>query len=418
MSFSSTVFAVKTLEERGEMASLHARTAIGILIMQDLFAVVFMGFSTGKVPSLVGLAAVAALIVFRRALVAVMARCGHGELLMLFGVLVAVGGSKAFDAVGVKADLGALFLGVLLAGGGKADELAKSLMGFKDLFLVGFFLNIGLSRAPTAATMGVAGLLAAAMPLKVALFYLLLTRFKLRARSALFTSLSLANYSEFGLIVAGVAATAGWLGPDWLLTLAVALSITFVAASALNTSAAGIYERWAAALGRFERPERLPEEEPVDLGGARAVVCGMGRIGAGAYDFARERLGDAVIGIDSDPEQVAAVQAAGRRAVRGDATDPDLWERVRQAERMEFVLLAMPSDEANLRAAQEIRRRAGDSVRIGAAARFPDERDALERAGVQVVQDHHYEAGAGLAERLLREQAPAGGDSSAPQPAA
>jgi glutathione-regulated potassium-efflux system ancillary protein KefC len=51
LSFSSTVFAVKTLEERGEMASLHGRIAIGILIMQDLAAVVFLAISVGKVPS-------------------------------------------------------------------------------------------------------------------------------------------------------------------------------------------------------------------------------------------------------------------------------------------------------------------------------------------------------------------------------
>ena len=51
LSFSSTVFVVKVLEERGEMTSLHGRIAIGILIMQDVAAVVFLAFSTGKVPS-------------------------------------------------------------------------------------------------------------------------------------------------------------------------------------------------------------------------------------------------------------------------------------------------------------------------------------------------------------------------------
>ena len=52
LSFSSTVFAVKILEEKGEMASLHGRVSIGILIMQDILAVLFLTFSTGKIPSL------------------------------------------------------------------------------------------------------------------------------------------------------------------------------------------------------------------------------------------------------------------------------------------------------------------------------------------------------------------------------
>ena len=51
LSFSSTVFAVKTLDEKGEMSSLHGKIAIGILIMQDLFAVIFLTAAAGKVPS-------------------------------------------------------------------------------------------------------------------------------------------------------------------------------------------------------------------------------------------------------------------------------------------------------------------------------------------------------------------------------
>ena len=51
-SFSSTVFAVKALEERNESASLPGRVSIGILIMQDLFAVVFLTVVVAKAPSL------------------------------------------------------------------------------------------------------------------------------------------------------------------------------------------------------------------------------------------------------------------------------------------------------------------------------------------------------------------------------
>ena len=45
LSFSSTVFVVKMLEERGEMTSLHGRIAIGVLIVQDIAAVIFLAAS-------------------------------------------------------------------------------------------------------------------------------------------------------------------------------------------------------------------------------------------------------------------------------------------------------------------------------------------------------------------------------------
>ncbi|MDH3420862.1 MAG: cation:proton antiporter, partial [Gammaproteobacteria bacterium] len=51
LSFSSTVYVVKVLEERGEMTSLHGRIAVGILLMQDIAAVAFLAISTGTLPS-------------------------------------------------------------------------------------------------------------------------------------------------------------------------------------------------------------------------------------------------------------------------------------------------------------------------------------------------------------------------------
>ena len=51
LSFSSTVFVVKTLESKTEMRSLHGRIAIGILVIQDIAAVIFLAATTGKVPS-------------------------------------------------------------------------------------------------------------------------------------------------------------------------------------------------------------------------------------------------------------------------------------------------------------------------------------------------------------------------------
>ena len=160
LSFSSTVFAVKVLEERSEMASLHGRVSIGILIMQDIFAVIFLTVSTGKVPSPWALLVPVALAALRPVMTRVLSHVGHRELLLLFGVFMALGlGAGGFELVGLKPDLGALVMGILLAGHPKADELAKVLLSFKDLFLVGFFLNIGLSGTPDLSAFGIAAAL-------------------------------------------------------------------------------------------------------------------------------------------------------------------------------------------------------------------------------------------------------------------
>lgn len=412
LSFSSTVFAVKVLEQRGESESLHGRIAIGILIVQDIVAVVFLAFSTGKVPSPLALL-LFALIPLRPVLMRLMDRSGHGELLILYGLLLAFGGGVVFDMVGVKADLGALILGMLLASHPKSAELAKSLLGFKDLFLVGFFLSIGLKGLPTLASIEVAVLLVALIPVKLALYLYLMTLFRLRSRTATLASLSLANYSEFGLIVGAIAVTNGWLSGDWLVTIAIALSLTFILAAPLNATAHGIYATLRARLKGLERATRLPYDQPIDPGDATMGVIGMGRVGAGAYDFLRQHYGDTVVGVDRDPGVVAAHREAGRHVIQADAADPDFWTRIRRTEKGKVALLTMPNYNENLIVVRRLRA-FGFPGLIAATARFPDEEQGLREAGVDAVFNFFNEAGVGFAE-LVSKRLEEGASMAAPE---
>ncbi len=405
LSFSSTVFAVKVLEEKGEMSSLYGRVSIGILIMQDIIAVFFLTISTGKVPSLWAIPLIVVLILIRPLLKALMEHSGHGELLILSGLFLAlVVGAAGFELVDMKADLGALLVGILLAGHPKASELSKSLMGFKDIFLVGFFLSIGLSGVPDLEAIGAAALLTAVVPFKVALFFLLLTRFRLRARTSLLASLSLANYSEFGLIVGAVSAANGWISSEWLVIIAIALSMTFVIAAPLNTYAHALYTRFAGGLKSFETKTRLPEDEPVSPGDATIAIVGMGRVGTGAYDAMRERFGDTVIGLDSNPEKVKAHLDAGRNVILADPTDHDFWEKARTGSRgnIRLVMLTLSSLKENLEVVNQIAEHKYKGV-ISASAKFDDEVEALKKAGVHAAYNLYAESGSGFAEHVSRE---------------
>jgi glutathione-regulated potassium-efflux system ancillary protein KefC len=259
LSFSSTVFAVKALEESGEMGALHGRVAVGILIMQDLIAVMFLTASTGKVPSWISLGLLVGLLVLRPMMGWLMERSGHGELITLCGLFLAVVlGWKGFESVGLKGDLGALFIGVLVGQHSKSKELAKSLIGLTDLLLVGFFLSIGLKGLPDLQEMSVGCLLVLLLPLKVALFFAILTRFHLRARTAWIAGLSLGSYSEFGLIIIALSVTAGWMPEDWLVIEAIALALSFLVAAPLNRKAELLYDKLSSRLYRFETPGIIP----------------------------------------------------------------------------------------------------------------------------------------------------------------
>ena len=405
LSFSSTVFAVKVLEEKGEMGSLYGRIAIGILIIQDIIAVVFLAVSTGKVPSPWALLLLG-LIPLRPFIYTMLEKCGHGELQVLFGLTLALGGAQVFELVGVKGDLGALILGVLLARSAGASELARQLLGFKDLFLVGFFLTIGLSGPLSLDTVMAGMLLLVLVPFKTLLFFRLLSAFRLRVRSSLLASLSLANYSEFGLIVAAIAVANGWLGNEWLIAIAITLSLSFILAAPLNTAAYSLYARYRPHLARFESEQRIEAERVIDPGDASVLVFGMGRIGSVAYDTIRQRVGETVLGVDIDHETVDALVAGGRRVIHGSATDVDFWDRITlDHAQVELILLAMPNHHENLFAVRQLKQ-LGYAGRIAAVAKYADELKALREAGVDAAYNLYTEAGAGFAEHVCNELLP------------
>ncbi len=395
LSFSSTVFVVKALEDKGEMASLHGRIAIGILIMQDIAAVLFLAFSTAKWPSVWSLL-ILLLIPLRPVLHRLLQIVGHGELQVLYGLLLALGGAELFELVGLKGDLGALILGVLIASHHRTDELAKTMLGFKDLFLLGFFLSIGLAGRPTPETLLAGALIAPLIVLKSGLFYALLTGFKLRARTSLLASVNLTNFSEFGLIVAAIGVHNGWIGEQWLIVIAIALSLSFAVAAALNAVSHHLYDRYRPMWKRLQRTDLFADDRLIDMAGASIAIIGMGRIGAGAYDTMRQTFGDTVIGVDIDPDTIEEQRAAGRRVVRGDPSDTDFWDRLQAGHELDLIMLALPKLSTSLAVLEQLEAMpfAG---RIAATARFPDEGDALLAAGAGTVFNIYTEAGAGFA---------------------
>jgi predicted Kef-type K+ transport protein len=395
LSFSSTVFVVKELEEKAEMKSLHGRIAIGILIMQDLAAVIFLAASTGKLPSPAA-PLLFLLIPLRPLFHQLLQRTGHGELLILYGLVLALGGAELFELAGVKDDLGALFMGLLISNHPKATEMAKTMLGFKDLFLVGFFLSIGMAGQLSLEVLLIGLLLVPFVFIKSALFYGLMTHFRLRARTSLLATLNLTNYSEFGLIVVAIGVANGWLNAEWLAVIAIALSLSFVAAAPLSSWDDKIYSSYRSFWLRFQRAGRLPDDWLLDTRDATIAIFGMGRVGTGAYDKMRELHGDTVVGVDFDAELVRQHRQQGRNVMHGDPSDADFWDALNTDHSIELVMLALPNLQSSLDALEQLREIAF-SGRIAATARYPDEEAALSKAGATAVFNIYAEAGTGFA---------------------
>lgn len=400
LSFSSTVFAVKILEERSELGSLYGRIAIGILVMQDVFAVIFLTATTGSLPSPWALGLIV-LWPAAKLMRAALDRVGHGDLQVLYGAFLSlVVGYGLFEAVGVKGDLGALIVGMLLASHPSTAGLAKSLFHLKELFLVGFFLSVGLGALPDLPMIGMALLLMLLLPLKGGLYYLVLMRFKLRTRTGVLSTLALTNYSEFGLIVMAVAATAGWLSAEWLVVLSLAVAGSFVLAAPLNAASERIYGLLKTPLAGLESNTLMAADQPIAIEQVDAVVLGLGQIGSGAYLRLTEGYGMKVLGVDNNAGKLAQHLAAKRNVMEGDAVDSDFWDKLVITDCVKLVLLAMPGHAGNVYALKQLKNRAF-SGHIVAIVSYPEEVALLKDLGADAVFHVYDEAGSAFADDAL-----------------
>ena len=384
LSFSSTVVAAKVLESKRELRAFHGRVAIGILIVQDLVAVAILSIGNGVAPSpwaflLLGL-------LFLRPLIhRLLDVSGHGELVILYGLLAAlVIGGYGFEYFGLSSELGALLLGMMIASHKRAIELSNSIWSLKEILLVGFFLQIGLIGLPSFEMIQYAFLINFLVPLKALLFFFILILLRLRSRTSFLTSLTLATYSEFGLIVASIGVNNGWISDEWMVILAVAVAMSFTVSAPLNRYAHELYSLLERFLHKFESTKRHPDDEPINIGNSHILVMGMGRVGSGAYDLVAQQQ-KRVIGLD----------------LYADAEDPGLWSNLHLGG-VHTVMLAMPELNAKLMASKQLRK-IGFTGIITTTVVFDDEIKELQTAGADFIYNYYDGLGASFAQNSLQQ---------------
>ena len=395
LAFSSTVLAVKVLEDNGEIQTFHGRTVLGILILQDVIAVGLMTAVGGRPPS------PWALLLLALPLLGPLARrlftlVNNEELRVLTGVLMAFLGGAMAEHFGIPPELGALLMGILLAGHAESEGLSKRLWGLKDILLVAFFLKIGLDGVPDGSELLGALILLLVLPLQGILFFILLLAAGLRARTSFVAALALMTYSEFALIVARPLIDRGLIGSEWEPVLAVAVAGSLALGAALNRDPQRLFLPLGRFLARFERSVSHPDQLPPNFGRAEWLVVGVGRTGRSAYRTLENR-GLHVMGIDADPVRVQQLKLDGFRVVYGDVEDSALWEQAR-FENLQGILVTLPGLDSRCRALGSIREQGFTGI-IGTVSFRRSEEVALYRLGADEIYRPLSQAGEQLAER-------------------
>jgi Kef-type K+ transport system membrane component KefB len=416
LTFSSTIIVVKLLSDQREIDALHGRIAVGVLIVQDIAVILVMiGLSAfgdvagertllaqalvfvGKAALVIGVIALLMRFVLP-SLVNVLAR--SQELLVLAAVAWALALAAGGDALGFSKEVGAFLAGVSLASTPFRDALGGRLASLRDFLLLFFFLSLGasLDLSLVGAGLGAAIVLSlfvlVSKPITVMAIMGVLGY---RKRVAFLTGISLAQISEFSLILGALGLQLGHLDAETFGVITLVGLITITLSSYLILYSHAIYERLAPFLGFMERSAPRREGGEATAEAWDCIVFGLGRYGS-ALARNLEQSGLRVLGVDFDPEAVAAWSRQGRTARYGDGEDPEFAGTL-PLETSACVVSSVPRLATNLTLLHALKQREYPGV-IALTAHHRGDAETLEQAGASVVLRPFFDAAEQAAQNL------------------
>lgn len=362
ITFSSTIVVLRLLQEKEEEDSLYGRISIGFLLVQDLVAMVIFlfitssvdvlgwgGFFTNVVGSLLIIAALAVGFV-RLLLPKLEVLIGpNRELLLLMSFAFCLVCAWGFSALGFSYELGALSAGIMLSWSKMFREIASRVEPIRDFFLVLFFAVVGSHLdffAPASVWFAVFLFSVFALFAKPTIVYVIMARMGYTSKTALYSGLTVAQISEFSLIMVALGVSMGHISDD-ALTITTMVGLTTIAGSSyLMTYNTYVYRwlepllsRWSSRLVTID-PGIIESSDPM-----RVLLFGAHRLGGGILEQVQDE-GVPYLVVDFDPHLIAVLRNKQVMARFGSADDSVFLDSLDMGD-LKLVVSTIPDFQVN-----------------------------------------------------------------------
>ena len=344
ISFSSTLIVVKLLSDKGELDSLHGKIILGILIIQDVLAVLalsllntinnfslniiitvlFKGFSLFLI----------AYILSKYVLKYILNVISKSNELLFIGALSLCFLFAYFASfLGYSIAIGAFIAGVTLASSYQNLEIAGRIKPLRDFFLVLFFVSLGMQIivkeiAPLIVPIVIFFLLT--IIAKPIIIFIIMKFLKFGNRTSFFTGMNLGQISEFSLIVAAQGLVLGHISQSMFSAVTLLTIVTIVLTAYFIKWDDKIFSALNKIFAPFESKKTL-ESKFVNLPDKplkdHIIVFGIYRMGLKVID-GMMKLKKNFIVVDFNPEKIRDLIKKGVHCICGDMSNLEILEEL------------------------------------------------------------------------------------------
>ncbi len=406
LTFSSTIIVIKLLSEKKDTNSLYGKISIGLLLVQDFIAILILVFLAGVeigrdhitlnilLTLVKGVALFAAtLYLGRKILPLIFNKIARSqELLFLSSLAWCLGIVAIVSKVGFSIEIGGFLAGLALANSSEHFQISARIRSLRDFFILIFFVVLGSSlifsnlSGLTLPIILFSLFVLIGNPLIVLIIMGLLGY---RKRTGFLCGITVAQVSEFSLILAAVGLKLGHLGDKAVSLITATGIITITLSTYMIIYADKIFRRIKEFLSLFEKRKLKEDGSPLKES-KPIILIGFHRTGQSiAFNLDKKDL----LVIEFDPEVINHLRKCGFDYIFGDVSDLEIFERV-DFDKAKLVISTSPNFEDNLTLLSQLNL-SGNRDEIKVIIRAEDEKEAkiLYDEGADYVLLPHFTSG-------------------------
>lgn len=412
MAFSSTIIVIKLLSDKKDLNSLYGKISVGILLVQDFAAILVLIFLSAVNPqeSLVAafslqkfvLIIVKALILFsvvfylsKKILPKLLDKIAKSEELLFLTSVAWVFGLAAFvssSVIGFSIEIGGFLAGLALANASENFQIAARTKALRDFFITIFFVFLGMQMEffQFSKTLWFAIIFSLLiLTLKPFIIMLIAGFLGHRKRTSFFTGITLAQISEFSLIIIFMGEKIGHLSGEIVSLITMISIFTFIFSTYATVNLNNIYKILHKHFGFIERKVLNEEinmllDKADDLSG-HIVLIGANRMGGSIIEFIKG-LNEKIVVIDFDPDIVKKLKEKNVNTFFGDISDLEIQKKA-NLEKAKLIISTVADLEDNLILVKIVKRKNMAKL-IVAASDFNDAKKLYEEGADYVVMPH------------------------------
>lgn len=405
LTFSSTIIILKLLSDKGDLNKLYGKIAIGFLLVQDIIAtIILLLISSLSIPEggnisstlillfLKAMTIISGLYLTSTYIIPRLAQfiASSQEALFLFSMSWGLGLAALFQVLGFSIEIGALIAGVTLSITPFAYEIGARLKPLRDFFIILFFILLGSQMALN--DIGV--ILFPALILSVfvlignpVIVIILMNLLGHNRRTGFMAGLTVAQISEFSLILAAFGFSVGHLSADVVSLITLVGLITISGSTYFIMYADRIYPKIVRILSTLELKKDISNEKSDRNYSEKLLLFGYDRVGSEFVNVFK-KLNKKFLVIDFNPESIKRMDKENLPYRFGDVEDIEFLEEL-NLRKLELSVSTVPDFRANMILAKVIREKNKEAIII-VLSHSIHEAQELYKAGATYVMMPHY----------------------------